>query len=221
MNTPLFTRSLLGIVVVAVGVGFMLDALNIIEFTRIASYAWPMAIIFVGVLSLLSNPRVFIWPSFIVGAGILLLLRETGAVDFNVWRIVWPAAIIAGGLSLIFEKFGDSKVSTTSDQTDLFAAFSGNNSRNASKDYRGGKLTAIMGGIELDLREAHIKDKAVLDIFTAMGGVEIKVPETWNVQAGGLPILGGWENKAKPAKEGAPTLVVRGTAIMGGVEIKN
>jgi len=53
------------------------------------------------------------------------------------------------------------------------------------------------------------------------GGIEIKVPEDWVVVNFGTAILGGFENKTRPLPGASKRLVVTGTAIMGGVEVKN
>lgn len=78
-----------------------------------------------------------------------------------------------------------------------------------------------MGGVELDLREAVIKKQAVLNVTAFWGGVEVKVPNTWVVKNKMNAVLGGAEIKANNiSKAGAPTLVITGDAIMGGVEVK-
>jgi hypothetical protein len=83
-----------------------------------------------------------------------------------------------------------------------------------------------MGAVELDFRGSTIvTSPAILDVFALWGGIEITVPPEWRVDVRGLPILGGFENKARTSVHdaGAPeqVLVIRGTALMGGVEIKN
>ena len=95
-----------------------------------------------------------------------------------------------------------------------------------TSDYRGGDATAIMGAVELDLRGASIASSpAVLDVFALWGGIELTVPSEWKVELQATPILGGFENKARSSsvQTGAPpqVLVIRGTAEMGGVEIKS
>jgi len=94
-----------------------------------------------------------------------------------------------------------------------------------SQDFRGGEVTAIMGGFEIDLRGAAIAgDSATIEIFTLFGGIELKVPQEWYVVLQGTPILGMFANTAKPRPESsAPrkTLILKGAAIMGGVEVKN
>ena len=54
------------------------------------------------------------------------------------------------------------------------------------------------------------------------GGVEIRVPPDWVVDTRLLPLLGGFEDatEQKPADD-APRLVIRGTVVMAGAEVKN
>ena len=93
---------------------------------------------------------------------------------------------------------------------------------NNSRQFRGGELSAIMGGIEVDLRQASIKDEAVIEIFALWGGISMKVPQDWTVSVQIAPIMGGVEDKTIPPKgEPKKRLIIKGTAIMGGAEIKN
>lgn len=95
-----------------------------------------------------------------------------------------------------------------------------------SRDFRGGEATAVMGAVELDLRGSTIATSpAIVDVFALWGGIEITVPPEWKVDVRGIPILGGFENRARSSVQDAnapeQVLVIRGTALMGGVEIKN
>jgi len=102
------------------------------------------------------------------------------------------------------------------------AVLSGLNRGNNSKTFHGGDLTAVLGGCEIDLRQASIEGEAIIDVFAMWGGIEIRVPENWSVSGRVTPILGGYEDKTRPARDAtAQRLVVRGFVIMGGVEIKN
>jgi hypothetical protein len=93
---------------------------------------------------------------------------------------------------------------------------------NNSHVFRGGDLTAVMGGCELDLRHAAIDGEAVIDVFALWGGIEIRVPEDWSIESRVVPIMGGVEDKTRPP-QGASRhrLVLRGFVVMAGVEIKN
>jgi hypothetical protein len=88
-----------------------------------------------------------------------------------------------------------------------------------------GKHTAVavMGGIELDLRQAEIVgDELEILAVAVMGGIEIIVPEGISVDVSSLPLMGGIETKLPdvPPLPGAPVLRVRAIAFMGGIEIK-
>jgi hypothetical protein len=65
--------------------------------------------------------------------------------------------------------------------------------------------------------------RAVVDATAIFGGIEIRVPDNWNVIVRGVGIFGGYgdESHHPPASEAAPELVVQGVAIFGGVAIKN
>jgi hypothetical protein len=93
---------------------------------------------------------------------------------------------------------------------------------NNSTAFRGADLMAIMGGCEIDLRQAAINGEAVIDVFAMWGGIEIRVPEDWTVVSKIVPLMGGVEDKTRPPQNAtAHRLVLRGFAIMGGVEIRN
>lgn len=93
---------------------------------------------------------------------------------------------------------------------------------NNSRAFRGADALAIMGGIQLDLRRAAIHGEAVIDVFVIWGGVEIRVPEDWTVVSHIVPVMAGVEDKTRPPHGAtAHRLVLRGFALMGGVEVKN
>jgi hypothetical protein len=98
--------------------------------------------------------------------------------------------------------------------------------RSNSQTFTGADLTAIMGGCEIDLRQASIAPgtEAVIDVFAFWGGIDIKVPEDWIVVVRAIPLMGGVEDKTRlpnppPAIE--KRLVISGIVVMGGVAVKN
>jgi hypothetical protein len=97
----------------------------------------------------------------------------------------------------------------------------GNNRRIASQNFERGEAVAVMGGCEIDLSPARIAEEAVIDVLAVWGGIEIRVPTGWKVIGRVAPILGGYEDKTAGAPDGAPRLVIRGSAIMGGIEVRN
>jgi hypothetical protein len=77
---------------------------------------------------------------------------------------------------------------------------------------------AVMGGDNIDLREAEIDgSELTIKVFSVMGAVNIYVPDTVEVELGGFSVLGTNREKGahrrNPAK--APVIRVRGFNLMG------
>jgi len=102
-----------------------------------------------------------------------------------------------------------------------------------TQDFQGGELVAGFGSIELDLTLASMQPaadgggapmrRAVLEA-SAFGSIEIMVPRNWRVIREGTGIFGSYEDKTIPRPEPGvepPTLVIRGGAVFGSVEIRN
>ena len=81
---------------------------------------------------------------------------------------------------------------------------------------------ALMGGVELDLREAQFSEPEVtIHAYTVMGGIEIIVPEDIDVDVSGIAFMGGFDHHASgPGVPGAPRVRVLGFALMGGVDVR-
>ncbi|HEY3683766.1 MAG TPA: DUF1707 domain-containing protein [Streptosporangiaceae bacterium] len=77
----------------------------------------------------------------------------------------------------------------------------------------------IMGGGEIDLREARFADRDVTIVAVAiMGGVNVIVPEDAEVNVTGIGIMGGFDHTASgPGRPGAPRITITGFAFWGGV----
>lgn len=209
--------------VLAFGVGAFLDTFNVIDFWPIAGAWWPAAIIVAGLLVFFTDMRQFIWGiALVLIGGFLLLDRQGVLVDVNIWEAIWPTVIIAVGLSILVNKSGSRKRTKTQDTEAINAVLSGTETANNSKDYKGGSISAILGGVELDLRDAVIKKEATLNITALMGGVEIRVPANWQVRSSVFPILGGVEIKNRTAADDGkgPILHIVGTATLGGIEVR-
>jgi hypothetical protein len=63
-------------------------------------------------------------------------------------------------------------------------------------------------------------ERAVINVFAMMGGVVLRIPEDWAVQSNVTALMGGVDDKSRPPAEPAGTLVLEGSALMGGIEIK-
>lgn len=224
-RSRLTPQLVMGLLVLLAGVLFTLDNLGIVDARAYLRY-WPAGLIAIGVLKLWQSRRGSgVFAAFLfIGAGIWLLLQSARIVSVELWDL-WPLLLIFFGASLVWHglrgrraQAGVDSAATISGLAVLGGIHRGNNSR----EFRGGDLTAVLGGCEIDLRQAAINGEAVLDVFAMWGGIEIRVPDDWSVSGRIVPILGGFEDKTRPAP-GASThrLIVRGFAIMGGIDIKN
>ncbi|MEX1138182.1 MAG: DUF5668 domain-containing protein [Bacteroidota bacterium] len=218
-----------GLGIIAIGVLFTLDNLDVIYARDYLRY-WPAILVLVGAVQLV-QPRGT--PGKLMGgilftAGGLMLLDRFDLIDFSIWDL-WPIFIIILGISLLRGARGramswGSQAEADSDAIVRGMAILGGFSRkNSSKEFLGGELTAIMGGCELDLRNASIKaGEATIEIFAFWGGVVIRIPEDWTVVVKVVPVMGGVEDTSLPPKSGpVKRLNITGFAVMGGAEIKN
>jgi predicted membrane protein len=223
---------ILGLIVITLGVIYTLDNLGIIYADSFIRF-WPILLVLYGLSRIVQCEAVpqKMWGGFWVLVGGFWLLDKLNIIYFSVWDL-WPLILVVLGASLIWGRsrgharviMGASSAAGDSNSRINALAFLGGFKRsNDSQDFRGGEATAIMGGCEIDLRKASIKEgEAVLDLTAIMGGIEIWVPEDWKVTLSGVPLLGGFEDKTHPTGvESNKSLIVKGYAIMGGVEIKN
>ncbi|MFC7642042.1 DUF1707 domain-containing protein [Streptosporangium lutulentum] len=81
---------------------------------------------------------------------------------------------------------------------------------------------AFWGGGQIDLREAVFTDREIkIRAFALMGGIEVIVPEDAEVFVNGIGFMGGFGHEASGVGwPNAPTIVVTGFAMMGGVDVK-
>ncbi len=218
----------LGVFVIAAGVVFTLDNLGVIHAEDYLKF-WPLALIAIGLLKLSQVGEVtssaFGGLVFTI-AGVWLLLEETAVLRVSFWD-VWPLVLVLLGTYMVWQGAAGRRIRRVGPDSDpqatvnAIAILGGVEYRNNSRHFRGGSLTAIMGGCEMDLRQAAIDGDAVLDVFVMWGGIEVRVPEDWVVVSHVLPLLGGSVNKTRAAGTTPHRLLVRGFAVMGGIEIKN
>jgi hypothetical protein len=84
------------------------------------------------------------------------------------------------------------------------------------------RIVTIMGGVELDLRQAELAPGVTeIHAFIFMGGLSVRVPPNVRLETDGVAIMGGFEDRIhEPGVAGpdAPVVRVTGIAIMGGVD---
>jgi len=219
-------RLIVGFGILAFGMLWTLDNLEILNAAPIVRW-WPMILVLIGLVQLPDRRVNRFVPIALIVVGALLLLDRTRRIDFDLGDLI-PLAIALLGAKLIWEAVtrrqrGTGAIADADSVIHAFAMMAGVKRQSVSREFRGGDANAIMGGVEIDLRNAQIRegDDAIIDAFAMWGGVEIKVPPHWRVVGNVLPVMGAFEDNTHPSGESGPTLLVRGTAIMGGIEVKN
>ncbi len=227
-------RLCFGAILVALGVIFLLDERHILDAGQILTY-WPVIPIVLGLFKILSpgasGNRVF--GGLLLLGGLLFLGQSFGLYEVD-GDLIFPGLLMLIGGAIIWRGLGRTGTGDKDATTDpsathaLFAFWSGIQRRVTSNGYRGGDATAIMGGIEIDLRSARTApgEAAIIDVFVMWGGIEVKVPADWNVVFEGTAIMGAYEDTRTQApsenetRPGVPNLILRGLVLMGGLELK-
>ncbi|NHZ64585.1 LiaI-LiaF-like domain-containing protein [Massilia genomosp. 1] len=235
----------LGLAVIAFGMLYLLDNLYIIDRRQVMHF-WPVLVIIGGLVKFAEadsrhERMVF---GLITAAGVVLTLNRLGYGYFFNARTLWPVLLILFGIGVIHKALrkrdtphgvalkDDALASAgatdraevppdTDSVVDITAILGGFQRRISTQDFRGGDISALMGGCMLDLRESSIVGEAELNVFAVMGGITIKCPPDWTIILKGVPVLGGFEEKTAPAPDPGKRLTIRGYAIMGGVEVRN
>jgi predicted membrane protein len=219
------SEAVIGFLLLVFGLAILLENLDLMRAHEVLKY-WPLILVVFGLIKMFeSGPtggRIFGLILAIVG--LFILLDNLDIMYFHLWDL-WPLILVAIGVSMVWRVYGKGAVESGSADTYIRStAFMGGGKRtNTSKEFRGGELTAVMGGTRLDLRGAQIQgEEAVIDLFAFWGGIEIFVPREWQVDIRVTPLLGGVDDKTEHPSGGlAKRLIVRGTTIMGGAEVKN
>lgn len=222
------SQMILGAVVIAIGLLFLLDNLDIVNFGQAVSF-WPVMFILFGSLKLADadHRKGNIGGVILIGIGIALILRNLGYLYFDM-RAFWPLVLIFIGGAVVYKSIvrrRDPTLMTVKDGSDnivdVTAILGGFERRITTPNFRGGDITAVMGGCELDLRGSSIEGEAVINVFAAMGGISLKVPTDWSVVLHGTPIMGGFDEKTIAPQNPTKRLIIKGYALMGGVEVRN
>jgi predicted membrane protein len=222
-----------GLVLILVGVVFLLDHLGYIRAEEFWKF-WPMLLVVVGVVKLFSRQN-RVGGVILILIGAFLQLHKLGYTRLTLWDI-WPVILIAAGVTLIFNRFQFPKrtpfkpltTSGSSDTLNEFALFGGVERRINVNNFRGGSISAIFGGVEVDFRSADIEgEEATVQVEALFGGIELTVPDRWIVAYQGQSIFAGYTDETRPPIPDVTgtlprkKLILQGRAVFGGIVVKN
>ena len=217
-----------GLVLIALGVIIAGNSLHIFDVDLFFDGWWTLFIIVPCAISFITEKGK---GGSLIGllVGVLLLLACQNVIDFDMaWKILLPAIIIIIGLSIIFKsifgrKFCDDieklNKQISKDGT-IGAVFSSQNISFKDQEFTGINLSAVFGAIELDLRNAKIKDDVVVNATAIFGGIEIISSDDVNVVLKSSSVFGGADNGKDGKMDKKHTVYVNATCVFGGLDIK-
>jgi predicted membrane protein len=222
---------LLGIILIVVGALVLLANMAVLPFDLDLAHWWPLILIALGVVHLWNNRSIFDFSGlFLILLGGVFLMATMGKIDWDeVWRY-WPAVLILLGLSIVFRRSsppreGKHWTGGASSDPDVRVTniLAGTDRRIDSQEFKGGDVSNVLGGTKLDLLQAKLAaGEWLLTVSTVLGGVEILVPRDWRIEVYPTNMLGGVDDHTRqtPAAGGGK-LVIKASALLGGIEIKN
>ena len=206
-------------------------------------FSWQMLLIALGVfIGIRHQFRNSMWLILILVGGIFLMNDLNPELSFS--RYSWPLALIVIGGWLIFRprqryrpqavaaeptvSNGDEEPKTgnysSEDFIDNTSIFGGIKKTILAKNFKGGDIVNIMGGTEINLSQADIQGIAELEITQVFGGTKLIVPAHWEVKQEVVALFGGIEDR-RPIQQvninPAKVLILKGTTLFGGIEIKS
>jgi predicted membrane protein len=231
MKPRLSSQVVIGMMVIAVGVIFTLDNLGIIYAEDYLRY-WPTALVLIGgvkVWHARKDGHGWFSGLLFLGVGSYMLINRITYIRLDAREIFPLVLVFLGGYLVWRGVFGRSRSSQAADVMNRFsslAVMGGSARRSNSQAFEGADLTAIMGGCDIDLRDASIapNTEAVIEVFAFWGGIDLKVPEDWVVVNRVIPLMGGVDDKTRTPIDASALqkrLIVRGIVIMGGIGIRN
>ncbi|MCC5936955.1 MAG: cell wall-active antibiotics response protein [Lunatimonas sp.] len=234
----------LGIIVLVIGAALLLKQFGIIFPSWI--FSWPMILLALGVVIGVKHGFSNTASLVLLGIGTFFLLRNNDILPFGAEKYMIPVGLIVLGLFLLVKKkekgvnwegnydrferklrtgkAGRQQEGDPSDYLNVEAIFCGIKRKSISKSFKGGEITTIFGGTDIDLSHADLEGTAVLDVSVVMGGIKLIVPSHWDVSFGVSNIAAGVEDKRMPnmtLPDGEKKLILTGAVIFGGIEISS
>jgi len=226
-------RLWLGVGIILLGLLFLANNFGILDYEiRRYIFRWEIILIVLGIIFVVSGRN--------RSTGIILLviggafyLRDFLHYNFSFWQVFWPTMLILAGLLILFRHHLDrgwnkNSTLTGEDVIDEMAVFGGGDRVVTSQSFKGGKVTTIFGGLNYNMLKAKLAPgESSIDVFSLFGGMNLVVPEEWTVKIRVMSIFGGFSDKHRfkiaetGSNQGDSVLVIKGTVIFGGGEIKS
>lgn len=198
--------------------------------------SWQMLLIAIGLINI-SDRNSFFSGSILIAIGVFFIIPKFPGFPANFVHVFWPVLLIFAGVMIIFKHMFFKRIhdkfrfehrvhefkndSGYIEETNIFG---GSKQVVTTPFFKGGRISNIFGGTELDLTQTSLEgDNNILEIECVFGGVEIKAPADWNIKIEITSVMGGFKDKynyAPKTNDNGKLLIIRGSVVFGGGEIK-
>lgn len=223
-----------GVAIIALGLVFSLNAFGLFNFNIFFDGWWTLFIIIPSLVSLFTDKEKLASLGFL-SAGIILLLAAQNVFTYDVaWKVILAVFLVIAGLTIIikstFHNKNDEEVAKKIKEAEKenkpmdtqIAVFSGNDRVYHDEVFQGALLTAVFGGVNLNLKNAKFEKDTVIKAFTLFGGIDIIVPDDVKVKLKSGFIFGGFSDDRKnPSEKGKHTVYIDAAGGFGGITITN
>jgi predicted membrane protein len=225
----------IGIVFIFLGAIFLFNNIGFIpDFLKNYFFSWQMIVIIIGLFMLAGNKNQKAGLTLIC-IGVLFIIPGFLGFDRIGLGQLWPVVFVGIGVYILMrhkkqmtEPETDvlQEDTNTEDKIDDATIFGGSVKIIRSKNFKGGRLTAIFGGADYNFNEAELSNgRATIDVLTIFGGTKMVVPSDWDVIIDVVPVFGGFADKRNTFNKiqinSNKKLIIKGMTIFGGGEIKN
>lgn len=238
---PTDSRLIIGLILIALGAVLMFNTMGLVDWP-VSTYifSWKTLLILIGVV-LINNKQRKVAGTILIVLGVTFWIPSIFDVNIHFHQVFWPLVLIGVGILVIsrrgnipgkpnFDKkkwkhhFG-GYTTYQDDFINDISIFGGGHKKVDSKNFKGGNLTSVFGGSEINMIGSEMDTEGcVIDVFTLFGGTTLILPNTWKVQIDAVSILGGFNDKRRVASselDKSKTLVIKGMVMFGGIEIKS
>jgi hypothetical protein len=228
LNDLFKPRAIIGLIIIAIALLILLENLGISIFDKVLGN-WPLALIVIGAAMLYgpNKGKSRIGPIVLIGLGSLFLLAKYDVFQLQWHKFIVPILLFIIGLYFLRPKLFRAGGRVTQDNSiAVFSVLGGGEFNSRTPKLAGGHITCILGGANVDISDADMENESIeIDVMSLMGGIDIKIPTHWQVSIKAIPLLGGITNRsaclAEQLQLPKKTLVIKGYAVMGGIDIKN
>lgn len=233
-------KALLGLIILVLGLILLADNFNFLtDNIKSIFFSWQMLLIGLGLLNLFSRKGHFGGLVLIIIGTFFLIPDIFKNLPFNFVSMLWPLILIIVGILIILRRrvgfhhhhnnYCHQNFEDINDLDDGFidevVIFGGGKKNITDQNFKGGRITCIFGGTELDFTNARLAGGThIIDLVCIFGGASLIVPSDWHVRTEVVSVLGGFADKRIKMPEGTNKdreIIIKGFALFGGGDVKN